>query len=145
MARLVITPTEERNEWFPKIEIADRICFPADDPYPVAGAWWWVELEDGEVVGYAALKPAYPGGYFLARAGVVPSARGRGLQLKLIRARSRYAVRMGADCIFTYTSPDNTPSARNLARASFLPYDPAWAWAGAPGAEALYWHREFES
>jgi GNAT superfamily N-acetyltransferase len=144
MARLVISVSEERNVWHPRIEIADRICFPDDDPIPLAGSYWWVETDEDKaarVLSYAALRPLGSGVAFLERAGVLPCARGRGSQRRLISARTRYARRLGVRVVVTYTSPTNIGSAVNLVREGYEPFVPEYQWAGAYGTEANYWRR----
>lgn len=106
----------------------DAIIFP-DDTAPEAddgAAWWLVFDDDWEPVAYAGVYPYVdaeaPNTWFLLRAGVMPQARGNGLQRKLIKARVRYAVKQGCKRMITYTAGTNVPSMRSLIAEGFRPY-----------------------
>jgi GNAT superfamily N-acetyltransferase len=74
---------------------------------------------------------------YLCRSGVIPKARGKGLQRKLISVRLRFAR---ARCM-TWAISDtfhNPASANNLIRCGFSMYEPSQPW-GAKGT--LYWRR----
>lgn len=113
-------------------------CLPCDTPYPLAGASWWLAEEDGVPVGFAGAK-LWPldGHVYLARAGVVPSARGRGVQKRLIRARVAWAKKLGARGCYTYTI-DNPASANALISCGFRMFEPLYRWGGST---AVYWLR----
>ena len=88
--------------------------------------WWLAEalVEDAWTpVGYAGAELTNDGQYmFLSRAGVVPLARGHGLQVRLIRARERWARAHGCSHAWTYTHWANTRSQASLARQGYTPY-----------------------
>lgn len=92
---------------------------------------WWLAWDGDEPVAYAGmvLYPdiGKPGG-FLSRCGVLPCARGQGLQRRLIRVREREIVRCGYDRAFTYTSRDNYASANNLIACGYRLYHPPFLW-----------------
>lgn len=135
MSRPVIRETRDMA----LIARLDRQCFPGDDPYRFTEAKWWVALLGGQPVAYAGARYWSPdNGVFLCRAGTLPAARGMGLQRSLIRVRLRWAKKIGASCVYTYTMPHNAKSARNLVRCGFLPWSPGRAWAGE---WACYWVR----
>ena len=89
--------------------------------------WWVAEvLQDGswEPVGYCGAHATDGGKYaFLARAGVVPAARGAGLQRRLIRVRTRWAKAHGMEGAWSYVFWSNLASQRSLLREGFLPYN----------------------
>ncbi len=72
---------------------------------------------DGHPVGGAALAVGRKVGW-LATVGVMPEARGRGIQRALIAARTAVAVELGCDTVAADTEP-GTISAMNLAAMGF--------------------------
>lgn len=122
-----------------KILRIDALAFPGDDPADVLNkhtAWWAF----GELAFCGIRRTSEPGLAFMVRAGVIPVARGLGLQRRMIYTRLRWAKAQGFTNVCTYTVPDNTPSANNLIRCGFRLYDPPERWAGP----MLYWHREIK-
>jgi len=118
------------------VEGLDRICLPGDEPVETDGRVWWVAERDGIPVGYAGVRPLPDQRLaYLCRAGVVPWARGLGIQRQLIKARLRWCKRAGLDPI-SDTSPENVHSANNLIACGFRLYQPHTPWAGMPW---LYW------
>lgn len=120
---------------------ADRVCFPHDAPPDwEASFWWWLD-DGGDVAAYcAAMRSPYVlGAAYLSRAGVLPEYRGCGLQVRLIRARLRWAKRLGCDAVVTDTL-NNPASANSLIRCDFKLWEPPKPWAGSG---ALYWLRRF--
>jgi GNAT superfamily N-acetyltransferase len=126
-----------------RVEIVhlDETCFPADDTIDPARDEWWIARNDrGGIVGYASARPLpSENAVFLSRAGVLPEARGSGLQLRLIRARLRWSRRLRYQLALTYTTPDNHASANNLIRSGFMVYQPVEYWAGST---AVYWRKD---
>jgi len=122
----------------------DRMILPDDEPYAMGSARWWLASVDGQTVAYAgakALQGANAGHVMLCRAGVLPCARGAGLQKRLIRARLRWAAgleRVGA--VVTYTVRDNVRSSNSLIACGFRLYTPAAPWF-APDTDVLYWRK----
>jgi GNAT superfamily N-acetyltransferase len=118
------------------------VCLPGDEPlHPSRVKWWWLALdEDGAAVGFAGMNPvvSWPGAVYLARAGVLPVARGRSLQRRMINARIAHARRIGARVAISDTTARNYPSARNLIACGFRPYWPTVPWA-LP--DSIYWTR----
>lgn len=101
---------------------------------------WWIVYDDaGKPVGYAGVCPSHQWqGYgYLCRAGVMPTARGHGLQKRLLRVRERYAKRIGWHGLLTDTT-DNVYSANNLAKAGYGMYEPTSPWGMA---HTLYWRK----
>lgn len=119
------------------VRLADAVCLPGEDERAdLKGGYWWVAEQDGERVAYAAMHVWAPDNAgFLSRAGVIPDARGQGLQKALARARLRYARRLGLEAALTYVAPHNVASLNSLVAVGGRFYTPAWRWAGV---EMLY-------
>lgn len=113
-------------------------CLPFDAPYsPKPGDLWYIAFAGGWPAGFGVARET-GGGWFLARAGVLPEFRGHGLQKKLIRARLRGIKAQGGKVAYTYTMIDNPASAQSLIGCGFRPYIPAWRWVGP---NINYWRR----
>jgi GNAT superfamily N-acetyltransferase len=84
--------------------------------------WWVAEMKqaDWEPVGYAGAE-LVDGVLVLTRAGVLPVARGAGLQRRLIAVRERWGRSRGAAVAQTYTHWANIQSQRSLVRCGYLP------------------------
>lgn len=99
-------------------------------------AWWLGRGQDGTPVAFAGARVlTHPnrGLGFLSLAGVLPSARGQGMQRRLIRVRIAWARALGLSGLVTYTSPDNVISANNLISCGFRLYRPQEPWGLASG------------
>lgn len=96
--------------------------------------------EATEAVGFACFLPtqADPTWGYLARAGVLPQARGYGLQRKLIRVREAYAKRSGYKVIVTDTANLNVASSNSLIACGYKLYTPHTRWGFASGN---YWRK----
>lgn len=107
------------------IDELDRICFPKDSRLGEAlnVNRWWVAKLDGRPVAYAGMEVQDEGAKaFLSRAGVLPEARGGGLQKRLIRARVNYARALHVPRCWTYVWAGNLHSMNNLAACGFKAY-----------------------
>lgn len=105
--------------------------------------WWIARAEDGTVAGFCSAVYRPEQGYvFLSSAAVAAAFQGIGLQRRLIRVRVRWARRMGAKQVLTYTVLKNYPSMQNLLRCGFRFWEPpeGWAWVGP---NVHYFRREF--
>jgi ribosomal protein S18 acetylase RimI-like enzyme len=97
-----------------------------------------------EIVGYAGhrLPPELPGMAFLSRSGVLPEARGIGIQKRLIRARLAHIRRHspGVTHAVTYTAVSNAASSNSLIACGFKLF---WPRAGElwVGPEFNYWRK----
>lgn len=128
-----------------------EVCFP--DDYCMAPhqddtvLWWFVRDEDGDPVGFACLTEGHTDkrvGY-LAWAGVMPEARGYGLQRKLIRVRLDAAAKRGYERALTYTRTINSISSNNLITCGFKLHRPSLLYADPKGKwdeGVLYWQRK---
>jgi GNAT superfamily N-acetyltransferase len=115
-------------------------CLPYDKTYDVSDGNWWVAHQDGKSIAFAGLVRSSRWGDtgYLCRSGVIPSARGRGVQKKLIRVRSLYAKKMGWAWLITDTYY-NPASSNSLISCGFKLFDPSVPW-GARGT--LYWRKK---
>lgn len=115
----------------------DARTFPDDKPVDVldTNIQWW---KYGELAYCGIRRTNEPGLAFMVRSGVVPEARGQGLQKRMILKRLAWANREGFTEVCSYTVTDNAPSMRNLVRCGFEPYDPPERWAG----EVVYWSKQ---
>jgi len=114
-------------------------CFAENDRRKLDDSYWWLAVDGKKPVGFAGLKPEKYGFAFLCLAGVIASQRGRRIHARLIRARVRFARKLGLKRLITYTSASNPASSNSLIRAGFLAYTPAYSWAGT---EVCYWQKE---
>lgn len=105
----------------------DGLVFPADAPPILTPAAWWIAHDDGGECGYAGASvwdaPSGPVLY-LSRAGVLPRARGQGLQRRFIRARERWARSIGLAEAYTYTHHASLSSANNLIACGYRLHKP---------------------
>jgi GNAT superfamily N-acetyltransferase len=100
---------------------------------------WWLAYHDDDPVAFAGVVPsthARNSGYF-CRVGVLQRHRGRGLQLRLMRAIEARGRRLGWNSIVSDTT-DNPASANNFIEAGYRLYEPEapWAWS-----HTLYWRK----
>ena len=127
--RKVATPDHLSDHVKEQLNLLDRELFDGSPVFPKDGSYWWFVYCDDEIVGFAGLtyynelKSA-----FLSRVGVLPSARGLGIQKRLIKARERQAIKDGYNRIISYTSRDNIASANNLFSCGYKLYIPKWEW-----------------
>jgi GNAT superfamily N-acetyltransferase len=120
---------------FGEIKRMDAAIFPGDSGLDIDAQYW---VAPGAAFAAAKLLEE-EGLLYLYRAGVLPKARGRGLQKRMIRARLRWGRANECAQAVTFTTNWNTVSMRNLIRCGFLPYTPSFKWAGEG---VVYWARD---
>jgi predicted GNAT superfamily acetyltransferase len=105
------------------------------------GEYWGAYDGEGNLVGFGGLVRSvrWSDVVYLHSAGVAMSARGNGLQRKLIRARVHWAKAHGFCWATTDTVVYNPISSRNLIRCGFLPYWPRYRWATD---QSCYWSKK---
>lgn len=115
-----------------EVAALDVACFPIDERIPVKPKHlWWIARtrEEGHPVGYSGAWHWKPdNALVMHRAGVLWSARGNGLQLRMLRARIQYARRNDIPQVWTYTTHDNIHSMNNLIKAGFKTWAPEHWW-----------------
>jgi ribosomal protein S18 acetylase RimI-like enzyme len=114
----------------------DACCFPEDARPDYFEGTWFMAYWDKTPVGYGCIDVENNVGH-LARIGVLPEARGRGIGQSLIEARMRYALRQGCTVVQTYTHAESVASANNLIKLGFRLYRPDENYY----PELLYWQR----
>lgn len=119
-----------------------RKILPMDEPAPTEKGWWWLAVKDGHPVGFANLCKSSQWGDagYLARSGVLGSARGKGLQKRMIRVRESKARALGLRWLVTDTNC-NPASANSLITCGFKMFDPTNPWADKM---ACYWKKELK-
>lgn len=129
----------ERSHDVSLLKRLHTVTLPADDLPNFAAGSWWVARRGDAVVAFAGLTPSVRWGdaCYLVRSGVIPSARGRGLQRRLIQVRERHARRAGMRWLITDTF-QNPASANSLIACGFRLFEPRDPW-GLNGA--LYWRK----
>jgi GNAT superfamily N-acetyltransferase len=110
------------------------LTFPGDScpPWQDSGRAW-ITYHDGEPVAFLYAEPLSDSWYF-SRVGVLASARGHGLQRKLM-ARMERDLR---GSIIVSTTYQNPPSANNFVRRQWLTYLPTAPWGAA---DTIYWFK----
>ena len=116
-------------------------CMPSDDWYETRNPviYWLAEDRKGNYVGYCMLTLLPENVCFMSSSGVLHSARGAGLQLKMIRVRERAARKYGYEQVISYTKIDNISSSRNLQKAGYSLYLPEDEYADK---DCLYWIKD---
>jgi GNAT superfamily N-acetyltransferase len=117
-------------------------CFPDYDTMPTNTGHWWIAYDEEDTpVAFAGLWPSVrlPATGYLCRGGVLPQARGAGLQRRLIRARERKALKLGWLAMISDTVLGNYASANNLIRCGYRMWIPPTLYASD---QAIYWRRE---
>jgi GNAT superfamily N-acetyltransferase len=130
----------EGPRWAETLLKVQKQTLPHDDTLdPATGLWWLAWGEDGAVAGFASLHPSkrWLETGLLSRAGVLLHYQGHGLQKKLIRARERFARRLGWGWMISDTT-DNPASANSLISCGYRLYEPRWPYRVK---ETLYWRK----
>ena len=129
-----VNPLDYKEE----LERLQKTCLPQDIPYPIKrGEWWLAFNENGKAVAFACLSPSYrfSNGGYLSRAGVCPSARGQGLQRRLIKVRIARAKKLKYAWLFSDTR-GNPYSGNNLFACGFKMFEPKAPWGYT---NQVYW------
>lgn len=128
------------QKYVPSLKRMQKICLPADSPYPITTGDWWIAFVGAEFAGFACLAPSdtWRNCGYLARAGVMPKFRGKGIQKKLIKVRLRRAKRLGWETLFSDTL-DNPPSSNSLIACGFRLFNPRVKWANK---HSLYFRKK---
>jgi len=112
------------------VEALHTLVFPLDE-WEDADAMWLVWDPSGTPVGFCtARKLKQEDAVFLARAGVLPCARGHKLQRRLLQVRESWARKLGVEVCITYVLHSNFPSLANLIKSGYEMYKPPWKYAG---------------
>lgn len=128
------------DEWSEELLTLQKDCLPLDEPLDPASGDWWLAFDQDAPIAFACLKPSasVANAGYLARAGVLPTHRGLGLQKRLIRVRIRRAKKYGWEWLRTDTRA-NAPSGNNILACGFQLFDPDAPWAHV---DAIYYRRK---
>lgn len=113
-----------------------RIVFP----YPHYGDWWITYDDRGKPVAFAHCSPTtyYPNSGYFGRVGVLPEARGHGLQLRLTRKAVERGKELGWEALYSDTT--RVPhSAANFRKAKWIEFVPENPWGKK---HTLYWRKD---
>jgi GNAT superfamily N-acetyltransferase len=114
-------------------------CLPDDKPYFPDVGWWWIGIDGKQAVAFCLLTPSsqWKDTVYLARSGVFPAWRGKGLQKRMISVREKFARKHGYRWVISDTTA-NPPSANSLISRGYKLYAPSNPW----GYETtLYWRK----
>jgi len=114
------------------------------DDYPVtdwADCKWFIGIENGVDVCYCGIK-IFEDVAYLSRAGVMPTAQGKGYQSRMIKKRLEYARKLGITRVVTDTVASNTASNNNLIKTGFRMYQPGLNGWKNPAPALIYWEKE---
>lgn len=111
------------------------LTFPSDEqPDWQEQGLAWITYDQGEPVAFLYAEQMPDKSWYFSRVGVMPAARGKGLQRKLMRLMEKALA--GQKLISTtYLNP---ASANNFVRMGWLTFLPAYRW-GAP--DTIYWYK----
>jgi GNAT superfamily N-acetyltransferase len=132
--RYRIQRAKSEREW-EQIYALDLLCFGIADGSMgsvddmVGSDWWIVWNENYEPVGYCGVV-IYDDFAIHKRCGVLPCARGNGLQKRMLKTRENFAKKNKCGSILTYVSIQNIISANNLISTGYRVYNPSWRWGG---------------
>lgn len=99
----------------------------------------WILWLGSDPVGFCSAELIDKETAYLTAGALCPIAQGGGLQKRLIHTRTRWAKRMGATQVITYTLLQNYPSMSNLFKAGFRFYLPEYPWVGE---DVHYFYKE---
>lgn len=102
------------------VKALDALCFPSDYREDFADQWMWLATIDDEPVGFSCYKVVGDEAH-ITRMGVIPLARGMGIQRRLAITAVVAARRAGLRLLETYVRADNIPSLRSLLNAGLEP------------------------
>lgn len=120
-----------------------KVCLPEDTPIrpnKEKNNWWWIGEEGYKPVCFAHLKESsqWTDAVYLARSGVLPKWRGRGLQKKMIAIREKFARKLGYNWVITDTT-DNLPSSNSLISKGYKMFYPSNPWGNS---NSIYWRKK---
>lgn len=124
--------------WLEQLKELHKLTFPHDSEPPWEQGDWWLAFDGTKPIGFCGGQRYNDQCYYLVRAGVLESFRGRGLQRRMVRVRLARAAQLGCYAVWTYCTADNLRSA-NVLRHYFKLGTPHRRWGGK---HCLYWYRK---
>lgn len=124
----VVLGNMEEERW---LRWLDAEIFPNDIPFFIKFANWFIGWDsDKNAVAYCGWKPVIVGPKydlttmgFHYRSGVMPVARGQGLQQRMIDLREQNMKKHNIFVACTYTEVYSAASMRSLINAGYRPYE----------------------
>jgi GNAT superfamily N-acetyltransferase len=116
----------------PLVEVIHSEIMPFDRLPFEAAVFWLVWNQCYDPVGYCALTIIDPEIVFLSLCGLLPEARGNGLQKRMITVREKWARRNGYRVMITYVLKSNPHSYENLIKRGFMLYIPEYEYIDGP-------------
>ena len=98
----------------------------------------WLVHKGEDPVAFLYAEPQSDGSWYFSRVGVLASARGIGLQSRLMNYLETWASEEEIPTLVS-TTYENPPSANNFVRRQWLTYTPAHPW-GVAGT--MYWFKK---
>lgn len=113
---------------------------PQDEVIDPADGYWWVIRKGSQPAAFLGMTKVddQPKWGYIARVGVLPEYRGRGMQKHLMRVAERKARQVGWTRLIS-TTLNNPPSANSFIACGYKTYEPAGPW-GYTGT--IYWFKE---
>jgi GNAT superfamily N-acetyltransferase len=126
----------------PMLVRLQKTCLPHDKLCTSKTAVWWVGFDGDTPVAFCVLSPSrkWADTAYLARSGVIPAYRGKGLQKRMITIREKYAKRKNFTWVISDTTA-NPPSSNSLIKRGYQLFEPSspWAWV-----HSLYWRKRIK-
>lgn len=120
MTKIRIQPTKRKIF----IQEVDQRFFPEAPVKDIDNHYWFLLKVNNQTAGYCGVKVLPNQVAELTRAGIFESYQGFGYQKKMIKARERFAHRLGCTMVKTYCSVDNVQSANSLISCGYKLYIP---------------------
>lgn len=143
--KITIRKVDARNkEVLATLKFLQKECLPSDIPHAVNRGHWWIAYVDNIIpVGFAGMVRSvnFSDTGYLCRAGVLWKYQGKGIQKRLIKARERYAKKLGWKWVITDTR-QNPASANSLIACGFRMYNPTRPWADV---KTVYWRKALDA
>ena len=110
---------------------------PGDEVLNPVDGYWWLG-RDGEIpacfIGMT-MTLTWPGAWYVARCGVLPSYRGQKLQQRMLRTLERKAKEVGIERLIS-TTYCNPASANSFIACGYKTYEPEGRWGAL---DTIYW------
>lgn len=132
----MITRKVQTTSAYAVLTALHTLTFPGDEvPEWKPSGLAWITYDNGEPVAFLYCEQMHDRSWYFSRVGVMPAARGLGLQRKLMKTMQRALP--GA--VLISTTYRNPASANNFVREQWMTYLPAVPW-GAP--DTIYWRKD---
>jgi GNAT superfamily N-acetyltransferase len=103
-------------------------------------AWIARDGDEDDAVAFLYAEPTGDGeSWYFSRVGVLPNARGQGLQRQFMQRLEGWARREGIKTLIS-TTYLNPASANNFVREQWMTYMPHFPWGER---DTIYWRKDF--